>query len=220
MGFERQAESRLSHLMPVRLTTPEHIAFRRWAKLYRSRFPVSELAPLTSVAHGLCEGESVIHGYQNRKADWAGFTLCESYRRGTLLAYLATSPDFEGQGLAKRMVDEQVAEMLTSDKPHFWLEANPKLWRFYHKLGFARLDMPYAIPNFNDDGVEVMALFVKTHESVSNQHVEKAWVEDLVSEMFLEGYLIREDDPRYVSQMNVIRQHADSTFALVKTYGH
>lgn len=220
MGFVRQAASRLHDLQSVCLTSPEHIAFRRWARLYRSRFPLSELAPLTAVEYGLRQDETVISGYQNRKSDWAGFTLCEDYECGTLLAYLATSPDYEGQGLAKRMVDEQTEQALSADKPYFWLEANPKLWRFYHRLGFARLDMPYAIPNFNDDGTEAMALFVKTHASVSDTDVDKKLVKEFVSELFLEGYYVASDDPRYLAQMKVIEQYRQSGFALVKTYGN
>lgn len=204
---------RLSNLQFVTLAQPQHMQFRHWAKLYHSRFPYQELAPLTSISKSIIKRESCLQGLTDKQGGWAAFTLCEFYNSATLLAYLATAESYEGQGLAKIMVQRAVATHLCKDQSFFWLEANPKLWKFYHKLGFKRLDIDYRIPEFYADGTEKMGLFVKTHAPMAK--VNKAVVANFVSELLLSGYDLSEADPRYQQQMSVIQTYPQSTITLL-----
>lgn len=200
------AANRLQALKPFTLTRPGHIRFRFWARLYRSRFPYREQAPITSIADSINKGESELSGLLDADSNhWAAFTLLESYSDSTLLAYLATAPQFEGQGLAKKLVHQLLANNLTADTPYFWLEAAPKLWPFYQKLGFKRLDLDYRIPDFHGSGSEKMGLFVVLHDSVENVRIQV--VESFVSELLLQGYQLKQDDPRYGTQMQVIKDY-------------
>jgi len=206
-----QISDRLQPLKQIQLTRPGHVLFRRWAHLYRSRFPYQELAPLTAIESSLIAGDTIIHGQLDSAShQWVAFTLLERYSSSTLLAYLATHSDFEGQGLAKRLVDEQLQKYLTKQTPYFWLEANPKLWPFYQKLGFQRLPIPYFIPEFYGSGTEFMGLFVKTHSSVNA--ISKSVVEKFVSELLLTGYGIKESDERYQKQMKLIQEYPQVEF--------
>jgi len=204
------SQARLQLLQPKTLSSANHILFRRWAALYHQRFPYQELAPITSIAQSLEESTTTISGVIDSMVNqWAGFTLLESYGDSTLLAYLATAPEYEGFGLARELVTEAVQKNLTTDKPYFWLEANPKLWRFYRKLGFKRLDIEYRIPEFYSKGSEKMGLFVKTHSNVCS--IQKNVVDSFISELFLNGYAIKANDPRYLQQMSVIQAYPHST---------
>ncbi|MEA1989737.1 MAG: GNAT family N-acetyltransferase [Pseudomonadota bacterium] len=208
---------RLSTLKPIQLTRPGQFLFRSWAHLYRSRFPYQELAPLTTIAQSLSAEEARIHGLlDNHSKQWAGFTYLEFYSSSVLLAYLAISPDFEEQGLARRLVDEQVETCLSTSTPYFWLEANPKLWSFYNKLGFQRIPIPYYIPEFYGKGTEFMGLFIKTHPSV--KVVSKQVVEKFVSQLFLKGYGIQDSDPRYQKQMALIQTYPQVEFKIEDRY--
>jgi len=200
------AKSRLQALRNLTLNTSKHIQFRRWVALYRTRFPYQELAPVPAIAESLNQQESVINGLIDSKThDWAVFTLTEFYGTSTLLAYLATAPDYEGKGLARQAVNSALNNTLSKDTPYFWLEATPKLWGFYKKLGFKRLQLEYRIPEFYGSGSEKMGLFVRTHLSIT--HIEKKVVESFVSELLLSGYGIKESDPRYQQQMQVIHSY-------------
>jgi len=203
-------QARLQLLQAKILFSANHILFRHWVALYHQRFPYQELAPVTSIAKSLEASSSVISGvFDSISNQWAGFTLIESYGDSTLLAYLATAQNFEGLGLARQLVDEALQVNLTAESPYFWLEANPKLWNFYQKLGFKRLDIEYRIPEFYDSGSEKMGLFVKIHSSVSS--IPKTVVESFISELFLTGYAIKANDSRYVQQMSVIQTYPHST---------
>lgn len=206
------SKNRLQALQNISLVQSNHILFRSWAALYHSRFPYQELAPITSISQSLNCGENAINGiFDTVNQQWAGFTLIEYYGESTLLAYLATAPSFEGLGLARDMVEQSLQTNLTKEKPYYWLEANPKLWKFYKKLGFKRLDMEYRIPEFYAEGTEKMGLFVKTHSSIS--HIEKKVVESFVSKLLLDGYQITNKDPRYQQQMRVIEQLSQDTIS-------
>lgn len=207
-------QARLLALKPTSLKHSKHILFRHWAALYHTRFPYQELAPITSIAKSLDNSESSLSGLVDAKTNqWAGFTLSEYYGSSTLLAYLATAPKYEGLGLARKMVDELLAKSLSASKPYLWLEANPKLWGFYNKLGFKRLDMEYRIPEFYGDGSEQMGLFVRLHPSVAE--VEKKVVESFVSELLLSGYDLKEKDSRYQRQMQVIHSYPQPVVATI-----
>lgn len=197
---------RLQALKPFTLNHSSHIAFRRWLHLYKTRFPYQELAPITSIAKSINKSESLLTGLIDCQSNqWAGFTLVEMYGSSNLLAYLATAPDFEGQGLARKMVGELVSKSLSETTPYFWLEASPKLWKFYSKLGFKRLAIEYRIPEFYGKGTEKMGLFVRLHPSIS--HIEKKVVESFVSKLLLSGYGIKKTDRRYEKQMAVIQSY-------------
>ncbi|HHT00757.1 MAG TPA: N-acetyltransferase [Thiomicrospira sp.] len=206
-----QTNNRLQSLKQIQLTRPGRFLFRSWSHLYRSRFPYQELAPLTSIESSLLSNNSVIHGLvDNRSKQWAGFTLLEFYSSSTLLAYLATNPDFENQGLARKLVNAQLEKYLTEKSPYFWLEANPKLWSFYKKLGFQRLPIPYVIPEFYGAGTEFMGLFVKTHVSVTK--IPKTVIHSFVSDLLLSGYGIKDSDVRYKQQMKTIQDYPQTEF--------
>jgi GNAT superfamily N-acetyltransferase len=212
--------SKLNALKTIKVTRPGHFLFRSWARLYRSRFPYQELAPLSLIAKSLQQDESVIVGLvEPVSRQWAGFTLLESYGSSTLLAYLATAPHYEGQGLARKLVDQQLHTHLSKDKPYFWLEASPKLWSFYKKLGFVRLDLDYRIPEFYGSGSEKMGLFVQVFENA--ELIPKSVVESFISDVLLTGYGLAETDVRYVNQMAVIQRYPHATFSLSKVnHGH
>lgn len=206
-----QINNRLKSLKKIKLTRPGHFLFRSWAHLYRSRFPYQELAPLTAVETSLLSGDSIIQGLlEGRSNKWAVFTLLEFYHSSTLLAYLATNPAFEGQGLARKLVNEQLDQYLTEQAPYFWLEASPKLWPFYQKLGFQRLPLPYFIPEFYASGTELMGLFVKVHSTVTV--IPKSIVKDFVSDLLLTGYGIKNSDIRYKNQMDIIQNYPQAEF--------
>ncbi len=207
--------SKLQALQTVKLTRPGQFLFRSWARLYRSRFPYQELAPLPAIAKCLQQDESIIVGLLEPVShQWAGFTLLESYGSSTLLAYLATAPDYEGLGLARQLVNQQLQTHLSKEKPYFWLEASPKLWSFYNKLGFVRLDLDYRIPEFYSSGSEKMGLFVQVFDSI--EAIPKLVVKSFISDVLLTGYGIAESDVRYVNQMAVIQSYPHSTFSLNK----
>lgn len=209
-----QVNTRLQALQKFSLVQPNHIRFRHWAALYHSRFPYQELAPISGIADSIRKGESLLSGLiDSRSNQWTGFTLAEYYGNSTLLAYLATAPNFEGQGLARILVNDLLDNTLSEEKPYFWLEANPKLWKFYKKLGFKRLDMEYRIPEFYANGSEKMGLFVRLHPSII--HVEKKVVESFLSELLLTGYMLKENDPRYQQQMAVIHSYPHSVMTLL-----
>jgi len=209
--------NRLQPLRPVTLRQPEHILFRRWVSLYRTRFPYQELAPVSMIEQSIRSGNNVIQGWVNtQKSQWVAFTLLEFYPTGTLLAYLATHPNYERQGLAKILVDQQLEHYLTKQMPFFWLEANPKLWAFYQKLGFYRLPIPYYIPEYSGEGVEQMGLFVKHHSSVSA--ISKEQLIEFVSQLFLSGYGLTKEDIRYQEQMKRIQAMSCSEFEFDSKY--
>ena len=201
----------IKSLRPIKLNRPGHILFRSWARLYRSRFPYQELAPLPAIAKSLEQEESEILGLiDSRSNQLAGFTLVEFYQSSTLLAYLATAPDYEGQGLARMLINQQLAIHLTEKTPYFFLEANPKLWSFYTKLGFYRIDLDYQIPEFYGAGTEKMGLFVRLH--CSQEKLPKSVVETFVSEVFLSGYELKKNDMRYQKQMAAIQRYPHAFF--------
>ncbi len=206
--------NRLQALKSLTLSTPNHIHFRHWVHLYHRRFPYQELAPVTSIARSLVKENAVITGLINSANNrWAGFTQYEYYGNSVLLAYLATAPEFEGRGLARQMVESLVNQTLGEKTPYFWLEASPKLWAFYAKLGFKRLDFEYRIPEFYSSGSEKMGLFVRLDKSVAE--LKKGQVEAFVSELLLSGYDIKESDWRYQRQMKIIRDYPKSTVKVV-----
>jgi GNAT superfamily N-acetyltransferase len=207
------------------VTRPAHFLFRSWARLYRARFPYQELAPLPAISKSIQQEASHIFGLIDSGSSlWAGFTLVEYYESATLLAYLATAPGFEGRGLARQLVAQQLKIQLSKDKPYFWLEASPKLWSFYTKLGFSRIDLDYRIPEFYGSGSEKMGLFVQVHSSIES--IPKLVVESFVSDVFLSGYAIKKNDPRYIKQMAIIQHYPHQIFSIDKTqksrrvYGH
>lgn len=207
---ECSTQARLQLLHHKTLSSVNHILFRHWIALYHQRFPYQELAPVTSIAQSIETSSSVISGVVESTSNrWAGFTLIERYGDSTLLAYLATAPKFEGLGLARELVDEALLKNLTADTPYFWLEANPKLWSFYQKLGFKRLDIEYRIPEFYGSGSEKMGLFVKMYSSACS--IPKTVVESFISELFLTGYAITAHDSRYLQQLSVIQAYPHST---------
>ncbi|MEA3405405.1 MAG: GNAT family N-acetyltransferase [Pseudomonadota bacterium] len=206
-----QINNRLQSLKQVQLTRPGHFLFRSWAHLYRSRFPYQELAPLPLIETSLLSDDAVIQGLiDSRSNQWAAFTLLEFYQSSVLLAYLATDPAFENQGLARKLVNEQLEQNLTEQTPYFWLEANPKLWPFYQKLGFQRLPIPYFIPEFYGTGTEFMGLFVKAHSKIST--IPKDVIQKFVSDLLLSGYGIKANDVRYTNQMDIIQNYPQAEF--------
>lgn len=179
------------------LSCPDSLLFRRWVHLYAQRFPFYERSPVASIAAGLLEGELFIEGLcfrseVDRHWDWASFVCYETYPTGTLLAYLATHPDFEGRGLARQLVQGLVEQRLSHQQPYFWLEAEPKLWGFYRSQGFFQLPFTYYIPRFFGEGVVKMGLFVKSLRDV----IERSTVYEMVQTLYLQSYDLAEDDPR------------------------
>ena len=179
------------------LSHPDSLLFRRWVHLYAQRFPFYERSPVGSIAAGLLEGELLIEGLGVRSEvdghwDWASFVCYEPYLQGTLLAYLVTHPDFEGQGLARQLVAHLVQTSLSPQTPYFWLEAEPKLWGFYRSQGFFQLPFAYYIPRFYGDGVVKMGLFIKSVQPV----IERETVQEMVRTLYLQSYDLDEDDPR------------------------
>jgi len=198
----------------IKMTKPDDPLFESWAILYQSRFPYQELAPLSSIKNSMENGLSNISGIVVSKTQqWVGFTLVEFYKEASLLAYLAVTPEFEGLGLSRKLVDQRLDEKLNKQTPYFFLEANPKLWSFYHKLGFYRLPMNYHIPEFYGDGVENMGLFIRTIPSITM--VSKKTIRLFVSRVFLTGYGLKLTDPRYQQQMKIIEKIPESGFKVL-----
>ena len=204
---------RLKQLQQFTMLEPSHIRFRHWVKLYHSRFPYQERASVSSIAKSIRKKESMLQGLITRQGHWGAFTLCEFYSESTLLAYLATAEDYEGQGLASQVVDNALKQYLSPAEPYFWLEANPKLWKFYKKLGFKLLDIDYRIPEFYSSGTEKMGLLVKTNFTLNSISVDV--VKAFVSELLLSGYLLTKEDLRYQKQMAIIQNYPQSTIALI-----
>lgn len=201
----------LKNIEWVELQSASNIFFRSWAALYHRRFPYSERAPISALADAINDGESIIIGLKGaRSIEWASFAHCEFYSQGVLLAYLATAENFEGQGLARKTIQQAETKFLTEQSPYFWLEAAPKLWPFYQKLGYTRLDLPYQIPNYHDDGSEKMALFIKLHPSVSV--LTKSTLHGFIKETFLQGYGLHEEDTRYLWQQQQVDNFPEEAF--------
>ena len=194
------------------LTHSRHIKYRQWLALYHRRFPYQELAPSPMIEKSLEKGHVKIMGLYDRKnIRWAGFTLMEDYQQHQLLAYLSTAECYEGQGLARRLVNQSLQDSLSVERPYYWLEASPKLWKFYRKLGFKRLAINYRIPEFYGSGTEQMGLFIRLHSSV--QQISKVEVRAFVQQLFQKGYDITSDDKRYQAQMAEIDAYPHSVVA-------
>jgi GNAT superfamily N-acetyltransferase len=207
---------RLAHLDRYQLKTPLHFLFRRWVHLYAQRFPFYERAPVAVLAEDLLSGHLKIEGDVFRDSyqhwQWASFTCLECYPTDVLLAYLATDPRFEGRGLASQLVTDQCWQMTSIERPHFWLEAEPKLWGFYRKQGFYQLNFSYEIPRFYQEGTVKMALFVKSRQTrLTRDHIS-----EFVSTLYLKSYGVKEDDPRYLDGMRAVQSLPD-TINLPKT---
>ena len=196
-GMKNQSSQ--AALKPITLTSSQHFLFRSWAKLYRSRFPRQELAPLSTIAKAVDSKQSYISGLLTQDNQWVGFAVIESYGKDALLAYLATAPNFEGMGLARTLVEQALDNCLSESSPYFFLEAAPKLWDFYQKLGFYRLPFDYAIPDFYGQGVSKMGLFIQLDESAESISKERLY--HFVSDLLLEGYQLKACDQRYGQQM-------------------
>ncbi|GAB6035256.1 GNAT family N-acetyltransferase [Galenea microaerophila] len=192
------AQNRFQPVVFKSLSNPHSLTFRRWAQLYAQRFPFYERAPLPALIEGLEQRKVALEGYLFRSPidghwDWASFVCYEPYPLGTLLAYLATHPDYEGQGLARQLVRQLVEKSLGPQTPYFWLEAEPKLWSFYRRQGFFALPFTYLIPRFFDEGTVEMALFIKSAVS----EVSRETVRQMVTTLYLQSYEISPEDPRF-----------------------
>lgn len=107
---------------------------------------VARIVEISNASGWLCDGFHIslmikyaphlcYGAYENDRL--VGAVAAIEFERSVMIKYLMVAPDFQKQGLGKRLF-ETLLSVLEPDYEHIYLHANPDLQGFFERYGFAR----------------------------------------------------------------------------------
>ncbi|WOT05989.1 GNAT family N-acetyltransferase [Shewanella youngdeokensis] len=168
--------------------------------LYCDVFPQWEREPIAAIEQAVNSGESrCILLCKDEQV--LGMSLTEIYPTLSfaMLGYLFIAPDYQGQGLGKRLCHE-LFDFFGAHYSLKWLlvEAESGPEAFYQKLGFTKFNVEYLSPHYDDADSSPMALM---YRSKPNQGKPSAIeLSNIVEHIFTQSYYLPLDDPRHAQQ--------------------
>lgn len=136
-----------------------------------------------------------------------------------LLCYLAVQRRWRRYGLGRRLCQDAVTWFRDQGPASLLLvEALPRAARLYRRCGFARLALDYRVPNIDAPGVQPMALLALPLAG-QPESIDGARLRGIVRHLFVDGYLVAENDGRLQAQLARIPEHTRMEHAPIPAAG-
>jgi len=115
-----------------------------------------------------------------------------------LFLFLCTKESVRGRGLGTQLCLDAIRYFNESCKEKWLLiEAKRRQEKLYKKLGFKTLEIEYNVPAFNSSLSIKMALMLIQKE----KDLDKETLRKIITDNFVRGYGVEEDDPRLLTQL-------------------
>jgi len=174
-----------------------------FAALYHAAFPPGEREPDRLVAARLDAGRYRIRISRSARGHVTGGYVVDRVTEHdyALLCYVAVAAAWRKAGIGRRLCADAVTLFRGKGRPGWLLvEAKPRAARLYRRCGFARLDLDYRVP-FHDGPGEQRMVLLALHRQGAPSRVARRTLVAMIRDLYLDGYLVAEDDPRLRDQL-------------------
>lgn len=187
----------------VTLTGPGDERWSAFLALYHRAFPAAEREPDPVLAERASGGRYRVRLALDGRGAVAGCYVVDVATEAdyALLCYVAVEPRWRRSGVGRRLCLDAVA-WFSAEAPTPWLlvEAAPRAARLYRRCGFTRLTLDYRVPYIDAPGTQVLQLLVLPPADHGGT-VPGQRLRAIIRHLFVDGYLVRPDDPRLQAQL-------------------
>ena len=121
-----------------------------------------------------------------------------------VLTYMAVAQTQRGKGIGGALCSAVVSEFQCSvATPWLLVEAERRQAAFYRNYGFQAFALDYRAPRFRSDTSIAMSLMAVPGEAKKTA-ASQLELCDIIHHIFVDGYVLSEDDPRLLAQLAAI----------------
>lgn len=191
-------------LAGLRLVETQDLSGALWSgavALYEAAFPAWEREPVDKLEARIRSGRYLFGAALDADDAVIGFHILDypPHGRFGLFSFLAVRETQRSRGVGAWIVQRIVQDRAIADRaPWLFIEAEDRQAAFYGRLGFRKIDTPYAVPAYDGDGVEPMHLLV--YNFAGAEAIAADFLRRSVTELFVDGYYLDPGDPRIAAQ--------------------
>ena len=173
--------------------------FQESMDIYDASFPKWEKEPLDMIRQRVQSGRYVVFAYilQGKSVGFYILDLHPSLGY-VLFTYLAVDEAMRGEGIGTKLCKDAINRFEKSEFSWMFIEAEDRQAVFYAKLGFEKVQIDYAVPKYDDEGVVSMHLLCMAKGS---KELRKEFLAEVIESIYIEGYFLDPADKRIAMQL-------------------
>jgi len=173
--------------------------------IYNNSFPEWEKENIDNISKNIKKGKYKMVAYTSDNEVQGFYILDINYKLNyTLFSFLAVKENLRGKGIGTKLCLNAI-NYFQNNIPCQWLliEAEDRQAKFYGKLGFKKIIIDYAIPEFNS--VESVKMHLMCIEK--DKKLDKLSLINIIKNIFTFGYCLNKEDKRIQEQLNRVPLH-------------